>query len=156
MERIFYEKVGEEYVARSYYDSEVMDAVSLGAHLIVKREGSTSRRCNVDPALAPMIAAGLYAHDGIVAAILEASKLRLPSKHNPITPEQKLAWENLSAAFGLDALPLEWPSYSEIADAGVTALQTEAEKLLDNDSVRAAYDHFILMCKLTSCNNTDE
>ena len=149
MEEVYYKKVGRKYVPVSYYDSNVMDAIPAGAHLIVKRPGSTSRRYNVDPTIAPMIAAGLYAEEAITTALVHGSKLRIPNNKQPITLEQREAWQHLAKLFGDDIFPLEWPSYAEAAGAGVKALQAEAEKLLSNPGVRAAYDHFILMCKLT-------
>lgn len=147
-ETVYYKRVGRRYEPVSYYNSEVLDAVPEGAHLIVKRKGCTSRRYNVDPAVAPMIAAGIYAEDKITSAIMTASQLRVPTNHHPLTEEQRAAWEHLAQTFGQDTFTLEWPSYRESADAGVKALQEEADKLLAHPSVRSAYDHFMLMCKL--------
>jgi hypothetical protein len=39
-------------------------------------------------------------------------------------------------------------SIHDCAEAGLKAMQDEAEKLLKNDGVRKAYDHFMLMCEL--------
>jgi hypothetical protein len=151
-ETVFYKRVGRKYVPVSYYDHEVIDSVPEGSHLIVKREGSTMRLYNVDPALAPMIAAGHYAEDAICQSIMEASKLRCPKDRQPITPEQKRTWEHLASLFGQETYPLEWPCYRESAEAGVQALEQEAAKLLTHPSVQAAYDHFVLTCKLVSEN----
>lgn len=148
-EEVFYKKVGSRYVPVSYYDSEVLDGVREGAHLVVKRKGSTLRKFDIDPAFAPMIAAGVYAEDAISTAIMKASELRVPRNKQPLSEEQSLAWEHLAATFGQETIALEWPSYRESAEAGVKALQTEAEKLLANPSVRKAYEHFMLVCKLS-------
>jgi hypothetical protein len=156
MEEVFYKKVGRRYVAVSYYDANVMDAIPEGAHLIVKRPGSTSRRHNIDPAVAPMIAAGIYAEDKISTAIMKASELRVPKSQHPLTEEQRAAWEHLAKTFGQETLALEWPSYRESAEAGVKALQAEAEKMLANPSVRSAYEHFMLMCKLAYKESNNE
>jgi len=152
MEEVYYKKVGGRYIPVSYYDANVMDAIPEGAHLIVKRPGSTSRRYNVDTAIAPMIAAGIYAEDAITNALAERSKLRIPNITKPITSEQRAAWEHLAKLFGDDIFPLEWPSYRESAEAGVKALQVEAENLLVNPGVRKAYEHFLLVCKLANTN----
>jgi hypothetical protein len=40
-------------------------------------------------------------------------------------------------------------SARDAAEAGVKAMQAEADKLMKHESVRKAYDHFMLMCKLT-------
>jgi hypothetical protein len=36
----------------------------------------------------------------------------------------------------------------DIAEAGLTALQEEADKLMKNASVREAYNQFIMICEL--------
>ena len=147
-EEIYYKRVGRKYVPVSYYDSEVLDAVPIGAHLIVKRASSMSRRYNIEPAIAPLIAAGIYASDAITDAIMEASQLRMPKTSTPITIEQKAAWEHLAELFGAEVYPLEWPSYRDAAEAGIKALQEESVKLLAHPGVQAAYEHFLLMAKL--------
>lgn len=151
-ETVFYKRVGRKYVPVSYYDSEIMDAVPEGAHLIVKRKGAETRRYSVDPALAPLIAAGIYAEDKMTAALLKASEIRMPQNQQPLTATQVSAWNALAASFGKDMYQLEWPSYAEVARAGVKALEDEAGRLLTHPSVQAAYDHFILTCKLVSEN----
>jgi hypothetical protein len=40
-------------------------------------------------------------------------------------------------------------SARDAAEAGVKAMQEEADKLMKHDGVRKAYDHFMLMCELT-------
>ena len=155
-ETVFYKKVRRRYVPVSSYDHEVMDSVNLGAHLVVKRKGSTLRKYDIDPAFAPMIAAGVYAEDAISNSIMQASALRCPSQTQPLTPGQRAAWGLLAKEFGCESFPLQWPSYRESAEAGVKALQEEAEKLLSNSSVRTAYEHFMLMCKLTYQDKTSE
>jgi hypothetical protein len=96
-----------------------------------------------------MIAAGRVAEDTISKAIMDKSALRVPEKHQPLTEEQRAAWEHLASTFGQERFALEWCSYREAAEEGVKAMQAEADKLLQNESVRKAYDHFMLMCELT-------
>jgi hypothetical protein len=79
---------------------------------------------------------------------MKASELRVPKNKLPLTEEQRQAWEHLAETFGQETLALEWPSYRESAEAGVKALQAEAEKMLTNPSVRKAYEHFLLVAKL--------
>ena len=151
MKKIFYEKVGRRYVPVYEYDQTLMDALPKGNHLISVYPGGRSTRYNVEPAIAPLIAAGRVAEDSISKAIMDATEIRRRSrgKETPLTPSQKAAWENLVKEFGEDAKQLEWPSARECAEAGIKALQDEAEMLLSNEAVRKAYDHFMLMCKLT-------
>jgi hypothetical protein len=113
--------------------------------------GGSSRRFNIDPNYAAMIAAGRVAEDAISSAVVKASEMRPHNK--PITEKQKKAWENMAKAFGSERYYIEIPSAREIAEAGVNAMSIEAEKLLQNESVRKAYDHFVLMCKLTQESN---
>jgi hypothetical protein len=94
-----------------------------------------------------MIAAGRVAEDAISKAVVKASEMR---PHNtPITEKQRKAWEALAKAFGSDRYYIEIPSAREIAEEGVKAMMTEADKLMEHESVRKAYEHFVLMCQLT-------
>ena len=112
MKKIYYEKVGRRYVPVSEYDNDFLDSFTKGNHLVMSYPGGTSRRYNVDPNYAAMIAAGRVAE------------------------------------LGEDARQLEWPSVRECAEAGVRAMQEEADKLMKHASVRAAYEQFQLVCML--------
>jgi hypothetical protein len=74
-------------------------------------------------------------------------------QRTPITPGQKKAWEKLAKEFGDELCPLTYGSYRDHAEAGVKAMQEEADKLMQHESVRKAYDHFQLMCELTKEKN---
>ena len=156
-ETIFYVKKGRRYVPHSTYSSEFCDAFPKGTHLVQSYPGGSCRRYNIDPAYAPMIAAGRVAEDVISRAIMDATEIRRQQRHEtaePLTPSQKAAWDNLVAEFGNHAKQLEWPSAREAAENAVKAMQVEADKLMQNESVRKAYDHFQLMCKLVAENDT--
>jgi hypothetical protein len=145
--KIYYEKIGRRYKPVAEYDSTYMDSFPKGNHLVMCYPGGSSRRFNIDPNYAAMIAAGRVAEDAISQAVVKASEMR---PHNrPITEKQKKAWENMAKAFGSERYYIEIPSAREIAEEGVKAMSIEAEKLLQNEAVRKAYDHFMLMCKLT-------
>ena len=150
MKKILYEKVGRRYKPVAEYDSVVMDSFPKGNHLVMCYPGGSSRRFNIDANYAAMIAAGRVAEDAISQALVHASEMRPHNK--PITEKQRKAWENLAKAFGDDRYYVEIPSAREIAEAGVKAMQVEADKLMENESVRKAYDHFMLMCKLVKDN----
>lgn len=154
MKKIFYEKIGRKYSPVSEYDDKLLEAMPKGAHLIIVYPGGRSTRYNIDPNYAAMIAAGRVAEDTIVSAISEASKLRCPERaKQPITEGQLKAWKKLQKEMGVDNYPLEWPSYREIADAAIKAMMLESEKLLENPTVKNAYDHFMLVCKLAKEQN---
>jgi hypothetical protein len=116
--------------------------------------GGSSRRFNIQPDYASLIAASRVAEDAISSAIVKASEMRPHRK--PITEKQKKAWEALAKAFGNDRYYVEIPSAREIAEAGIKALQDEANVLYSNEAVKKAYDHFILICKLTKEHANDQ
>ena len=148
---IFYIKEGRRYKPVYEYDQTLMDSFPKGTHLVQCYPGGQSRRFNIDPAYAPMIAAGRVAEDVISKALMKASDLR--PKRAPITEGQRQSWENLVKEFGEDARCLEWPSAREACEEAVKAMSIEAEKLLSNPSVRKAYERFLLICELTKDHN---
>lgn len=150
-ETIFYVKKGRKYVPHSSYSSEFCDSFPKGTHLVQSYPGGSSRRYNIDPAYAPMIAAGKIAEDVISKRIMDATEIRRQSKNRntPLTPGQKAAWDNLVVEFGDDAKQLEWPSARECAEEAVKALTEEAMKLLTVPSVKKAYEHFLFVAALT-------
>lgn len=148
----FYKKVGRRYVPVSEYNSELMDALPEGDHLISVRVGLTSRRYDVDAALAPMIAAGLYAEDAVSRAIYNAMELRPePAK---MTPRQLELLAELTQEFNrADAVWIR-PCAQDAARAGVRALQAEAQQRMSHPAVRQAYEHFLTVARL--CDQSDD
>ena len=149
MKKIFYEKKGRRYVPVSEYDNEFLDSFSKGNHLVMVYPGGSSRRYNIDPNYAAMIAAGRVAEDAISKRIMEISSLRPRSDRSPITLEQRKAWQHLSDVMGDERYALEWCSYREAAEEGVKAMMEEAEKLMTVPAVKKAFEHFLLVCELT-------
>jgi len=147
MKKIYYEKVGRKYVPVAEYDNELLDSFSKGTHLVMVYPGGQSRRFNVDPNYAAMIAAGRVAEDAICRAISKASELR--PQRTPITEAQQKAWQKLAKEMGDELCTLHGLSVHDCAEAGVKAMQEEAEKLMQHESVRKAYEHFMMMCELT-------
>ena len=154
MKKIFYEKVGRRYRPVYEYDQTLMDGFPKGTHIVMCYPGGQSRRYNIDPNYAAMIAAGRVAEDAVSEAIRKASELR-PQK-NPITPGQQKAWEKLAREFGTDLATLQIDSARDIAEAGVKAMQAEADKLMQHASVRQAYEQFLLVCRLTQSTQTQD
>jgi hypothetical protein len=147
MKKIYYEKRGRRYVPVSEYDSEYLDSFSQGTHIVMCYPGGQSRRYNIDPNYAAMIAAGRVAEDAICRAISKASEMR--PQRTPITPGQQRAWKKLAKEFGDELATLHGLCVHDCAEAGVKAMQAEADKLMKHASVRAAYDQFQLVCALT-------
>ena len=146
MKKIYYVKEGRRYKPVAEYDSDLMDSFHKGNHLVMCYPGGTSRRFNIDPAYAPMIAAGRYAEDAISRAISKAAELR--PKSTPITEAQQKAWRKLAKEMGDELCTLYGLSVRDCAEAGVQAMQAEADKLMQHPAVRDAYEQFQLVCKL--------
>ena len=154
MKKIYYEKKGRRYVPVSEYDSEYLDSFSKGTHIVMCYPGGQSRRYNIDPNYAAMIAAGRLAEDGICEAMRKASEMR--PQRTPLTPGQKKAWEKLAKEFGDDLCPLTYGSTRDHAEAAVNAMMQEADKLMKHESVKRAYEQFQLICELTKEQNGQE
>ena len=148
--KIYYEKRGRRYVPVMEHDYELIDGLPYGNHMIMVYPGGQSTRYNIEPALAPMIAAGRVAEDRMCEALRKASEMR-PAR-TPITPGQQRAWKKLANEFGDELATLNTASNHDIAQAGIKALQKEAEQLLTNPAVRLAYEQFLLVCELTKKN----
>jgi hypothetical protein len=150
-ETIFYIKKGRKYIPHSTYSSEFCDSFPKGTHLVDVYPGGSSRRFNIDPAYAPMIAAGRVAEDAMCRAISAASELR--PRTTPLTEGQRKAWKKLAKELGDELATLQINSARDIAEAGVKAQIAEAEKLLANPTVRKAYERFLFIAELTKEHN---
>ena len=146
MKKIYYEKVGHRYKPVYEYDQTLMDAFPKGTHIVICYPGGQSTRYNIDPAYAPMIAAGRVAEDAISNALMKANDLR--PQTTPITPAARKAWEKLKKELGNEAY-LTRGSTREASEAAVKAMMEEAEKLLANPTVRKAYEKFLFVAELT-------
>jgi hypothetical protein len=152
--KIYYEKVGRRYVPVAEYDNEYLDSFPKGNHLVMCYPGGQSRRFNIDPNYAAMIAAGRVAEDAMSKAVQQASQMR--PRNKPITEKQRKAWKALAKAFGDEVYYVELPSAREVAEEGLKAMMEEADKLMENEAVRKAYNHFMLMCQLTKEQNVTD
>ena len=154
MKKIYYEKIGRRYRPVAEYDNDLLDSFPKGAHLVLCYPGGTSRRFNVEPNHAAMIAAGRVAEDAICDALRKSSEMR--PQRTPITPRQKKAWENLAKELGDELCPLTYGSTRDHAEAAVNAMMQEADKLMKHESVKRAYEQFQLICELTKEQNGQE
>ena len=148
MKKIYYEKIGRKYVPVAEYDSDLTDSFGKGSHLVICYPGVwQSRRYNIDPDYAALIAAARVAEDAMMQAMQKASELK-PTQ-TPVTPAQQRAWKQLARAFGTELCTLNGASAYDITQAGLKALEKEADKLLTTPAVKKAYDHFLLVAELT-------
>ena len=147
MKKIYYEKVGRRYVPVAEYDTEFLDSFPKGNHLVMSYPGGTSRRFNIDPNYAAMIAAGRVAEDAICEQLRKQAEMK--PQRTPITLGQQKAWKKLAKEFGDELCPLTYGSARDLAEVAVNAMQDEADKLMTNPTVKKAYDKFIMLCELT-------
>ena len=153
MKKVYYEKIGRRYYPVCEYDNDLLDSFPKGSHLVCVYPGGSSRRFNIQPNHAAMIAAGRVAEDAMSRAISKASELR--PKQTPLTEGQRKAWRKLAKEFGDELATLNINSARDIAEAGVKAMQEEADKLLSVPAVKNAYDHFMMLCELTKEQQRD-
>ena len=147
MKRIFYEKIGRKYVPVAEYDSDLFATFTKGSHLVVCVPGSKITKFNIDPAIAPMLAAGEMIEAAMTKAIYKAAEIR--SSKDLLTPGQADAWKKLSEEFGEGLCSLQYNSASDVAKAGIEELAKEAKKMLAVPAVKKAYEHFMFLYKLT-------
>jgi len=148
MKKVFYEKVGKRYKPVKEYDDTFMSAFPKGAHLVVCRPGSTSFIYNVEPTIAPMLAAGKYAGDKMASALVNGQQ-KYKAMPQPITSRQKELWDELKASFITQDFMYQLPSAHDATQAGIDALSEEVEKMMTVPAVKLAYDHFMMVWKLT-------
>ena len=146
MKKIFYEKRGRRYVPTHEYDSDFLDSFPKGNHLVMSCPGGKSRRYNIDPNYAAMIAAGRVAEDKICSAILKASEAK-PTR-TPLTEGQIKAWNKLKKEFGDDMLGLRGVSIRDCVEEGMKVMMEEANTLMEHPDVKKAYEQFLLVASL--------
>jgi hypothetical protein len=151
MKKTYYEKRGKRYVPVSEYDSDLLDSFSRGSHLVICYPGGVSRRYNVEPNYAALIAASRVAEDVMAKEIVKASEMRPHKKE--LTDGQRRAWNALADEFGQDLATLQISSAREIAEAGLKVLQDQAAELLENPSVKLAYEQFMMISALSKDNH---
>jgi len=153
MKETFYKKVGRRYVPVYEYDQTLMDSFPKGNHVVMCYPGGQSRVYSIDPNYAALIAASRAARDPMHEAIHKASEMHRAGHENTcLTNEQHEAWEKFKEVMGERGSYIQFKSTHDIAEAGIKALEAEADKLMKHESVKHAYEQFLLVCKLTKEN----
>lgn len=146
-EEIFYRRRGRRYEPVSVYDSEVIDSLPQGCHLVIIDQGWHSRRYSINPNRAALLAAATIMESRLAEIIQQASEIR--PEREPLTEQQREAWQRLADSFDRDTIMLAWPSARQVADEVLSALTADAEHLMTNPMVQQAYDEFVATCRLT-------
>ena len=155
MKKIFYEKVGRRYRPVYEYDQTLMDAFPKGTHIVICYPGGQSTRYNIDPNYAAMIAAGRIAEDAIAQSIQHSTELRPMNREMDEDLQQR--WKEFIATVPEHfRFMFTHGSARDAAEAGVQAMQKEADQLMQNEAVRRAYEQFQLVCELTKRQQLSE
>lgn len=147
MKKKFYEKQGRKYVEVGEYDSDLMDSFPIGATLVVREKGCTSRKYNVEPAFVELLAAATIMGDELSQLIYKASEAR--PERSPITEEQRDAWQHLAKVMDKDLFMLQYGSCRDIAEKVLQKLQERAEGASANPLVVDARQSYITAVALT-------
>ena len=149
MKKIYYEKVGRRYKPVAEYDSDWLDSFSKGNHLVMCYPGGSSRKFNVEPNYAALIAAGRTAQEAMREAIYEASAMqRMEQYDTALTREQNAAWRKFEKVMGDRGKYIKFQSTHDIVEAGMKVLEDEAAKLMAHPAVKDAYQQFLTVCKM--------
>lgn len=135
------------YVPVSEYDGDLNDAFHEGTHLVVSQPGCRSRIYNVNPDYATVMAVVQRYKTDLASCIVRASEMR--NKQEPLTEEQKQAWETLKQVFGSERFYVTYPSANDIIEVLNDLLIKESNKLLTNPTLKKAWDNFQLLAGLS-------
>jgi phosphoribosylformylglycinamidine (FGAM) synthase PurS component len=151
MQTTFYKKEGRRYVPVYEYDTELMDSFPGGSHVVICYPGGKSIRYNIDVNYAAMIAAGRLAEDVIAEALVKSGELRPQAK--AISQKSRDLYDKFVDSLEDDErYYIERASAREMSEKAVQAMQKEAEKLMTNDAIKQAYEHFLFLCELSKEN----
>jgi len=141
-----------KYIKVSEYDGQFRSSLPVGTWVQVQRKNGMSRRYQIDPAIAPLIAASIILGDKIQDIVSSAASFGPPKstekEAEALTPEQIVAWENFRKAFG-GLTVIQGKSIAEVSEEITSKLAEEASRLLQNETVKDAYDHFVFITKIT-------
>lgn len=153
MKKIFYEKVGHNYVPVAEYDPDFMDSLREGTHLVVSVPCGQTYKYHIKPEFASLIAAGEQIRQDLANKILTASQARIAERHKVPTDEQLAAWRALQATYDDNLAMISYPGAMEITDAALALLYENAYKLMSKPAVKRAWDHFQTVAALTKENH---
>lgn len=144
-DQLFYKKVGDQFVAIGKYSEETK--FPFGTHLIKIDPFSKTTLYNIDPAVAPLLAAMLYCKEEFITAMMKETSAR--PRSTPITKKQQAAWTTFSDTMKESLSMIEYQSADEIAKKTIMSLQLKVDEMMTNTAVKNAYDNFLILAKLS-------
>jgi len=144
----FYKKRNGTFVEVSEYDSDLMAAMPVDtATLTITKEGSVSRKYNVDIAIAPLLAGSMLLEDELSVILSKATEAKR-SNQKQLTKAENKAWENLITVGGESFRSLQYDSIANIASEISSHLTTKMSHILEDPTCNDAYTAFQLAVKL--------
>jgi len=119
MQETFYRKVGRRYQPVSYYDSDLLDSMPPGVHLICVLPGEKSFTRSINPDHAAVLGA-LRLHRNAILDVLR-EKCGATSTR-PLTKKELAGLAAYTKVTGNDSLMLERPSAMAMVEALENAL----------------------------------
>lgn len=127
MRKVFYEKRGRRYFPVREYDSDVMDAMPAGAHLVCVFPGTRSTRYQVIPDHAAVLAAIRMHHEAMLKVIRDSSAMTITPREN--TAKEKRAIKAFYDVMGKESLlTMSGASAQDVIHALEVGLLREIEK----------------------------
>jgi hypothetical protein len=114
IQETFYRKVGRRYRPVAYYDSELLNSLPPGVHLLCIKPGEQSLVHNVQPDHAAVLGALRLHRDAILATLREKCGA---TSTRPLTKIELAGLEAYKKAAGQDSLLLERPSALAMVEA---------------------------------------
>lgn len=101
-------------------ESEMMDSLPKGAHLLIVAPGQRSCRFNIEPGYAEVLAAMEMHRSEILRAVMPAFE---PKPARRMSPKDMAAFEAYKKATGAETLALLTPSANSLFDAMAAAIK---------------------------------
>lgn len=146
MTTTYYVKEGRKYKPVAEYDEQLMASVPYGNTLIISQPNRRMRRFNIDPDHAPLLAALETSTDEITSIVVDAmSDIRQTAEYSDVNNE---VWQKFKDELQGQLSVLYYPSAYDITRKLHTELVRDAVEIMENPSVKQAYENFKFVYEL--------
>ena len=133
--------------ARKLADLYSGDIWPFGFHLVQVDKNVTSRRYDIDPDYAALVAALMIAEEQITGLLVDQLEWKLDK---PLTVEQQQAWDSVKELiFGDERARVTRPAIRTAVRESLDNIQPIIDEILTNPALKKAYETFHLVCELT-------